>query len=411
MCSADCPATRGSVVSGRAVASPGVGAESHTGATSAVPSETSSVATGESPRETSSVATGESPREAHHLAIDIKRWGAELGFQAVGIARIDLDQAGARLREWLAAGMHGEMDYMARHAALRADPRQLMPGTLSVVSARMNYWPSASEATQTLADGERAYIARYALGRDYHKVVRGRLGQLTERIRATAAAIGARVFSDSAPVLEVEFARQAGIAWRGKHTLALAREAGSYFFLGEIFLDIALPEDQPVTEHCGRCERCLDACPTGAIVAPYRLDARRCISYLTIELKGSIPIEWRSSIGNRVYGCDDCQLVCPWNSFARSTEEADFAVREGLDRASLIELFSWSKERFEQAMAGSAIRRIGYIRWLRNLAVGLGNAPRSVAVVQALQARLDDPSALVREHVAWALERQSGEDT
>ncbi len=345
------------------------------------------------------------------MAIDIKRWGAELGFQAVGIARIDLDQAGARLREWLAAGMHGEMDYMARHAALRADPRQLMPGTLSVVSARMNYWPSASEATQTLADGERAYIARYALGRDYHKVVRGRLGQLTERIRATAAAIGARVFSDSAPVLEVEFARQAGIAWRGKHTLALAREAGSYFFLGEIFLDIALPEDQPVTEHCGRCERCLDACPTGAIVAPYRLDARRCISYLTIELKGSIPIEWRSSIGNRVYGCDDCQLVCPWNSFARSTEEADFAVREGLDRASLIELFSWSKERFEQAMAGSAIRRIGYIRWLRNLAVGLGNAPRSVAVVQALQARLDDPSALVREHVAWALERQSGEDT
>ena len=361
--------------------------------------------------ETSSVAAGESPREAHHLASDIKRWGAELGFQAVGIARIDLDQAGARLREWLAAGMHGEMDYMARHAALRADPRQLMPGTLSVVSARMNYWPSASEATQTLADGERAYIARYALGRDYHKVVRGRLGQLTERIRATAAAIGARVFSDSAPVLEVEFARQAGIAWRGKHTLALAREAGSYFFLGEIFLDIALPEDQPVTEHCGRCERCLDACPTGAIVAPYRLDARRCISYLTIELKGSIPIEWRSLIGNRVYGCDDCQLVCPWNSFARPTEEADFAVREGLDRASLIELFSWSKEHFEQAMAGSAIRRIGYIRWLRNLAVGLGNAPRSVAVVQALQARLDDPSALVREHVAWALERQSGEDT
>lgn len=341
------------------------------------------------------------------LARDIKHWGTELGFQAVGISRIDLAQASERLREWIAAGMHGEMDYMERHAALRADPCALMPGTLSVVSARMNYWPEAlPQASRILAQPDRAYIARYALGRDYHKVMRARLAKLARRIRVAADSIGARVFSDSAPVLEVEFARQAGIAWRGKHTLALARDAGSYFFLGEIFLDIALPFDHPVSEHCGRCERCISACPTGAIVAPYRLDARRCISYLTIELKGSIPVQWRALIGNRVYGCDDCQLACPWNSFARPTQESDFAVREGLDRASLIELFAWSKERFEHAMAGSAIRRIGYVRWLRNLAVGLGNAPRSAAVLDALQARQDDPSALVREHVAWALERQ-----
>jgi epoxyqueuosine reductase len=299
------------------------------------------------------------------------------------------------------------MDYMARHGAKRARPAALVPGTLRVISARIDYSPAAADAEATLADRSKAYVSRYALGRDYHKVLRARLQKLADRIEAEVGAFGYRVFTDSAPVMEVEVAVRAGLGWRGKHTLALTREAGSYFFLGEIYTDLALPVDRPVTEHCGTCTRCIDACPTGAIVAPYRLDARRCISYLTIELKGAIPVALRPLIGNRVYGCDDCQLVCPWNRYAQTSAEPDFAVRHGLDAASLVELFEWTEATFHARLAGSAIHRIGYERWSRNLAVGLGNAPTTPAVIAALRVRADDSSALVREHVAWALARHS----
>jgi epoxyqueuosine reductase len=337
------------------------------------------------------------------LAAAIKSWGVALGFQAVGIADADLGEAEARLADWLARGFHGEMDYMARHGPKRARPAALVPGTLRVISARMDYLPAAADAEATLADRSKAYVSRYALGRDYHKVLRARLQRLADRIEAEVGAFGYRVFTDSAPVMEVELAARAGLGWRGKHTLALTREAGSFFFLGEIYTDLPLPADRPVTEHCGTCTRCIEACPTGAIVAPYQLDARRCISYLTIELKGGIPESLRPLVGNRVYGCDDCQLACPWNKYAQASTEPDFAVRHGLDAASLAELFAWSEETFHARLAGSAIHRIGYERWSRNLAVGLGNAPTSPAVVAALRARADDPSALVREHVAWAL--------
>ena len=339
------------------------------------------------------------------LAAAIKSWGVELGFQAVGIANADLGAAEARLAEWLARGFHGEMDYMARHGAKRARPAALVPGTLRVISARMDYRPAAADAEATLADRSKAYVSRYALGRDYHKVLRARLQRLADRIEGEVGEFGYRVFTDSAPVMEVELAARAGLGWRGKHTLALTREAGSFFFLGEIYTDLPLPVDRPVTEHCGTCTRCIEACPTGAIVAPYELDARRCISYLTIELKGAIPEPLRPLVGNRVYGCDDCQLVCPWNRYAQTSAEPDFAVRHGLDAASLVELFEWPEETFHARLAGSAIHRIGYERWSRNLAVGLGNAPTTPAVVAALRARADDPSALVREHVAWALGR------
>ncbi|WP_230976789.1 tRNA epoxyqueuosine(34) reductase QueG [Pseudothauera rhizosphaerae] len=335
-------------------------------------------------------------------------WGRELGFDAVGVSGVDLGPAEAGLAAWLAAGFHGEMDYMARHGTKRTRPAELLPGTLRVISARMNYWPEAADAQENLADGRRAYLSRYALGRDYHKVLRHRLQKLAERIGAEAPH-GYRVFVDSAPVLEVEIATRAALGWRGKHSLLLDREAGSWFFLGEIFTDLPLPEDEPPTPHCGRCTACLDACPTRAIVAPYEVDARRCISYLTIELHGPIPAELRPAIGNRIYGCDDCQLVCPWNRFARLGAEMDFAPRHGLDRASLAELFGWSAEDFAGRMAGSAIHRIGYERWLRNLAVALGNAPTSAEAVAALRARADDPSPLVREHVAWALARHGAQ--
>jgi epoxyqueuosine reductase len=337
------------------------------------------------------------------LAAAIKSWGVELGFQAVGIADADLGGAEARLADWLARGFHGEMDYMARHGAKRARPAALVPGTLRVISARMDYRPAAADAEATLADRSKAYVSRYALGRDYHKVLRARLQRLADRIETEVGTFGYRVFTDSAPVMEVELAARAGLGWRGKHTLALTREAGSFFFLGEIYTDLPLPVDRPITEHCGTCARCIEACPTGAIVGPYQLDARRCISYLTIELKGSIPESLRPLVGNRVYGCDDCQLVCPWNKYAQTSAEPDFAVRHGLDAASLAGLFEWTEEAFHVRLAGSAIHRIGYERWSRNLAVGLGNAPTSPAVVAALRARADDPSALVREHVAWAL--------
>jgi len=335
----------------------------------------------------------------------IKTWGRELGFQSVGIADIDLAAAEGRLAEWLAAGFHGEMDYMARHGLKRARPAELRPGTLRVISARMNYLPQAAEGWSVIATPGKAYIARYATGRDYHKVLRRRLERLTQRIEREIGAFGHRVYTDSAPVLEVELAAKSGLGWRGKHTLLLSRDAGSYFFLGEIYTDLPLPADAPVADHCGSCSKCLAICPTGAIVAPYRVDARRCISYLTIELKGAIPPELRPLVGNRVYGCDDCQLACPWNRYAEASGEPDFRVRHGLDDAELAHLFAWSERQFRERMAGSAIHRIGFERWSRNLAVGLGNAPTSTAVVGALRSRADDPSPLVREHVAWALQR------
>jgi epoxyqueuosine reductase len=337
------------------------------------------------------------------LAQRLKAWGAELGFQKIGIAEPDLSAAEPRLLEWLSKGWHGEMEYMARHGALRARPGELRPGTLRVISCRMNYAADVAEGIS--ADGDRAYIARYARGRDYHKVLRDRLQKLCDRIAAAAGPFGYRAFTDSAPVMEVELAARAGLGWRGKHTLLLSRDAGSWFFLGEIYCDLPLPADVAEDDHCGSCRRCIDVCPTQAIRGPYQLDARRCISYLTIEHKSAIPEELRPLIGNRVYGCDDCQVVCPWNSFAQPTSEADFAPRNGLDDASLVALFAWTEAEFDERMRGSPIRRIGYERWLRNLAVGLGNAPSSAEVVAALRARRNDPSPLVKEHVEWALAR------
>lgn len=399
------------------------------------------------------------------LARRIKTWGGELGFAAVGISDTDLSDAEAALAAWLEAGCHGEMDYMAKHGTKRARPAELVAGTRRVITARMAYLPaamlgrphdeSALSATPAgvrddwrarelarLDDPQAAVVSIYARGRDYHKVMRARLQQLAERIEREIGAYGYRVFTDSAPVLEVALAQKAGIGWRGKHTLLLERDAGSMFFLGEIYVDLPLPTDakteparatREAGAHCGQCTRCIDACPTGAILGPYRVDARRCISYLTIELAGSIPEPLRPLIGNRVYGCDDCQLVCPWNKFAQAAPIDDFDVRHGLDRATLVELFAWTEETFDTRMQGSAIRRIGHERWLRNLAVAMGNALRAgrgessaapaaeagierasepaalddearERIVAALRARADDPSALVREHVRWALE-------
>ena len=341
------------------------------------------------------------------MSVDIHAWGRELGFAEIGVADTELSVEEARLLAWLDAGRHGEMDYMARHGTRRARPAELVPGTLRVISARLDYLPPAARDSETvLSNPNKAYISRYALGRDYHKVLRERLQLLAERISRVVGAFRYRVFTDSAPVLEVALAAKAGLGWRGKHTLLLTREAGSFFFLGEIYTDLPLPLTPSVTPHCGSCRACLDACPTGAIVAPYELDARRCISYLTIELKGSIPEDLRSLIGNRVYGCDDCQIVCPWNKYAQTSELPDFVVRNGLDDADLVALFAWTASEFDDRLRGSAIRRIGYERWLRNLAVGLGNADYGEDVVAALSQRRDDPSMLVREHVAWALAEQ-----
>jgi epoxyqueuosine reductase len=348
----------------------------------------------------------------HELAQNIKIWGRELGFSALGITDTDLRAAEPRLLAWLAQGRHGEMDYMASHGVKRSRPAELLPGTVRVISARMDYFPQdARDSLAVLADGERAFISRYALGRDYHKTLRARLQQLATRIQQAAGYGQARVFTDSAPVMETELATKSGITWRGKHSLTLAREAGSWFFLGEIYIDLPLPLDTPQSSHCGTCRRCVNACPTGAIVADYIVDARRCISYLTIELKGAIPKELRPLIGNRIYGCDDCQLACPWNRRAAVTREADFAVRHGLDDAGLIDLFRWEASEFEEKLAGSPLRRIGHERWLRNLAVALGNAPASPAAAHALEARSRHPSELVREHVAWALARQEEADS
>jgi epoxyqueuosine reductase len=341
----------------------------------------------------------------------IRTWAAELGFARVGIADVDVTEASDRLRAWLDAGRHGEMDYMARHAGLRADPASLLPGALRVISARMDYLPAGtgdawSEREQArLHESGAAVVSLYTRGRDYHRVLRARLQTLAERIEADVGRLGYRVTTDSAPVFEVEFARKAGLGWRGKHTLLLSQDAGSMFFLGEILTDLPLPLDAPTSEHCGTCSRCIEVCPTRAITAPYELDARRCISYLTIEHPGSIAEELRPLIGNRIYGCDDCQLVCPWNKFAQRASVADFDVRNDFDSARLVELFAWSESEFESRTAGSAIRRIGHVRWLRNLAVALGNALASAEVLAALQSRQDHPHALVREHVHWAIER------
>jgi epoxyqueuosine reductase len=343
------------------------------------------------------------------LARDIKSWGKELGFEQIGISNIDLHEPEERLRGWLAAGYHGDMTYMERHGMKRSRPDELVPGTLRIISARMDYLPAQSTpAEEVLQQSTRAYVSRYALGRDYHKVLRRRLQRLALRIRAVTGPFGYRASVDSAPVLEKAVAAKAGLGWIGKHTNLLHREAGSWFFLGELYTDLPLPVDTPVTNHCGDCRACLDVCPTQAIVAPYQLDARRCISYLTIEMRGSIPVELRPLIGNRIYGCDDCQLVCPWNRFARLSDAADFLPRHGLDAPLLTEVFAWSENEFLRRTEGSAIRRIGYECWLRNIAVALGNAQCDTAIIDALKTRSNHPSALVREHVAWALARQQG---
>ncbi|MEE8342916.1 MAG: tRNA epoxyqueuosine(34) reductase QueG [Gammaproteobacteria bacterium] len=338
------------------------------------------------------------------LALDIKGWGRELGFQQLGITGIQLDQEEVRLMDWLERGRHGSMDYMARHGKRRSRPAELVPGTCRVISVRMDYWPGqATDPWQVLNDPARGYLSRYALGRDYHKVLRQRLQRLADRITDHIGPFGYRAFTDSAPVLEKALAQNAGLGWIGKHTNLIQAQAGSWFFLGELYTNLPLPVDSPGENHCGTCRACIEACPTGAIVAPYQLDARLCISYLTIELRGPIPEPLRPLIGNRIYGCDDCQLVCPWNRFAQPTDEADFQPRHGLDNAALIKLFQWSEEEFFRNTEGSAIRRIGHECWLRNIAVALGNAPSDPAIVAVLTERRRHPSNLVREHVEWAL--------
>lgn len=336
----------------------------------------------------------------------IAGWAQELGFADIGISNIDLSAEEDYLQKWLDAGYHGGMDYLEKHGMLRARPHELVPGTLSVISARMDYLPGDTSAIERLADGEAAYISRYALGRDYHKMMRKRLQKLAERIAEAVGPFGYRVFVDSAPLLEKALARNAGLGWIGKNTLVINRKAGSWFFLGEILLDFPLPpnQEQP-RNHCGTCSACLEICPTQAFVDANTLDARRCISYLTIEYKGSIDPELRPLMGNRVFGCDDCQLVCPWNRFAKPTAETDFMPRHGLDNVSLAELFMWTEDEFLKRTEGSPIRRAGYESWLRNLAIGLGNAPSTIPVLTALESRRSHPSGLVREHVEWALQR------
>jgi epoxyqueuosine reductase len=340
------------------------------------------------------------------LATRIKEWGVELGFQQIGVSDTDLQTHEARLQAWVEKKFHGAMDYMERHGTKRSRPGQLVPGTVRVISARMDYLSeNSTPASELMQTPEKALVSRYALGRDYHKVIRKRLQKLATRIEQETGHFGYRVFVDSAPVLEKALAEKAGLGWIGKHSNLLNREAGSWFFLGEIYTDLPLPSDQAVQNHCGDCVRCIDACPTGAIVGPYQVDARKCISYLTIELHGSIPEELRPLMGNRIFGCDDCQVVCPWNRFANFSGEPDFSPRQGLDSAELVRLFSWTEEEFLQRTEGSAIRRAGYTGWLRNIAVALGNAPHSTEVVKALQSRQQHSSEVVCEHVEWGLAR------
>jgi len=345
------------------------------------------------------------------LAGQIKTWGRELGFQKIGIADTALDEHVRHLHDWLTAGRHGEMDYMQRHGTRRSRPAELVAGTTRVISARMDYLPAnAAPSNAVLDDPDLGFVSRYALGRDYHKLVRSRLQKLADRIATQIGPFGFRVFCDSAPVLEKALAEKAGLGWIGKHTNLLDTKTGSWFFLGELYTDLPLPVDAAACNYCGTCQACIDVCPTQAIVAPYQLDARRCISYLTIELHGSIPVEFRPLIGNRIYGCDDCQLVCPWNKFAHPTPEPDFAPRHRLDATTLVELFGWDEATFLKKTEGSALRRLGHERWLRNIAVALGNAQTTPAVIAALRARLPHAAALVREHVQWALARHTQEN-
>lgn len=352
----------------------------------------------------------ESPASAaadlQSLVDDMRAWGLELGFERVGICDTDLSAAEKDLFAWLGGGRHGDMEYMARHGTKRSRPAELVPGTVRVIAVRMNYLTvSAGQSRRVLEDGRLGYISRYALGRDYHKLMRKRLEGLARRMIERVGPFQYRVFVDSAPVLEKPIAAKAGLGWTGKHTLDLGR-TGSWFFLGEIYVDLPLPVDPPVEPHCGTCTACMDVCPTGAIVAPYELDARRCISYLTIEHHGSIPEGLRPALGNRIYGCDDCQLVCPWNRFATTTDVPDFMPRHGFETPQLVALFAWDEQEFLERTAGSPIRRIGHERWLRNIAVALGNGPHSLEVVAALESRKGHPSEVVREHVRWALLRQ-----
>jgi epoxyqueuosine reductase len=351
--------------------------------------------------------TAHAPSDLAALKSDLVAHARRLGFDALGVSSVEIPDDERHLIRWLADGFQGEMHYMRRHGTKRSRPQELVPGTVRVVSARLDYWPGAArDAAEVLADPSLAYVSRYALGRDYHKVLRRGLARLALKLQERIGAFGYRVCVDSAPVLERAHARDAGLGWIGKHTNLIARDAGSWFFLGEILTDLPLPPDVPASAHCGSCQACIPACPTGAIVAPYRLDARRCISYLTIEHPDAIPAELRDLLGNRIYGCDDCQLVCPWNKFARAAAHPDFKVRHGLDAADLPGLFRWSEAQFLERTEGSAIRRIGYARWSRNIAVALGNAPPSAQARAALAARRTDPSPLVREHVAWALAKQ-----
>lgn len=340
------------------------------------------------------------------LAQQIKLWARELGFQDAGITGIDLSEHEAYLKSWLAKGFHGEMGYLADHGNKRSRPDELVPSTISIISVRMDYLPGDTQAVKVLQSSSQAYISRYALGRDYHKVIRKRLAKLANKITEVAGHFGYRAFVDSAPVLEKALAEKAGLGWIGKNTLLLNSKAGSWFFLGELYTNLPLPIDAPqATKHCGSCQACLDICPTDAFVGPFQLDARKCISYLTIELKGAIPEALRPKIGNRVFGCDDCQLVCPWNKFAKPTQETDFLPRHKLDSSDLTTLFLWTEEQFLSATEGSPIRRTGYKGWLRNLAVGLGNAATTPEVIAALNSRKDFPNDMVREHVLWALKQ------
>jgi epoxyqueuosine reductase len=338
------------------------------------------------------------------LTLEIKRWAGELGLDAIGIAQTDIPQAEAHLIDWLDKGFQGEMDYMAQHGTKRSRPSELLPGTQRVISVRLDYLPEEQQhSEEILADPTKAFISRYTLGRDYHKVLRKRLQRLIDKIQQEIGNRAFRAFVDSAPVLEKALAEKAGLGWIGKHTNLINRKAGSWFFLGEIYTDLPLIADTPASDHCGSCQACIDICPTEAIVAPYQLDARRCISYLTIELKGAIPESFRSAIGNRIFGCDDCQQVCPWNRFARLTGEEDFRARYGLDNSTLATLFRWSEQTFLDNTAGSAIRRLGHERWLRNIAIALGNGPACGEAIAALEGQRNHPSSLVREHVVWAL--------
>ena len=346
------------------------------------------------------------PPDMEELAQRIRTWSRELGFQQTGFSDTQLATHEAHLNKWLSKGYHGDMDYMQRHGTRRSRPQELHPGTVRVISVRLDYLPdSAGDVEALLKESSKGVISRYALGRDYHKMMRKRLQKLARQIEQRIGPFGYRVFVDSAPVLEKALAEKAGLGWIGKHSNLINQKAGSWFFLGEIYTDLPLPIDAPVDNHCGDCSKCIDICPTQAIVAPYTVDARRCISYLTIELHGSIPEEFRPLMGNRIYGCDDCQLVCPWNRFAQPTEEIDFAPRHGLDAPDLIELFQWTEEQFLKRTEGSPIRRIGHESWLRNIAVALGNATTSGAIIKALQSRLQHDSEVVREHAEWALAR------